>query len=196
LSLPERISTLCKATRIVIQTAIARRYAKALFTLLKPSDIQSAAESLTALAGALAVSRELRALLQNPIIGRDKKAAVIRELASKAGASPIMERFLAQVVQKNRIALLVEIRDAFARLADQASNRRVVQLSSARPFSEDSRAAIRGQLERATRSAVDLTTRVDPGLLGGLEIRIGSTVYDGTIRGRLEQMRTALRKEI
>ena len=179
----------------MVQTAIARRYAKALFTLLKPSEIPSAADSLTALAGAFAKSRELRMLLQNPIIGRDKKAAVIRELAAKAGAGPIVQRFIAQVVQKNRIALLVEIHEAFARLADQASNRRVVQLSSARPFSEDSRTAIRGQLEQATKSAIDLTTNVDPRLLGGLEIRIGSTVYDGTIRRRLEQMRLALKKE-
>jgi F-type H+-transporting ATPase subunit delta len=180
----------------VIQTAIARRYAKALFNLLTPSDIRPAADSLAALAGTLAASRELQGLLQNPIISRDKKAAVMRELGSVAAAPPTVERFLAHVVQKNRIALLVEISDAFARLADQASNRTAVKLSSARALSEENRTAIRGQLEQATKSAIDLTTAVDPRLIGGLEIRIGSTVYDGTIRGQIERMRVALRKEI
>jgi F-type H+-transporting ATPase subunit delta len=180
----------------VIQTAIARRYAKALFNLLTPSDIQPAADCLATLAGTLAMSRELRGLLENPIINRDKKAAVMRELGSVAAAPPTVERFLAHAVGKNRIALLVEISEAFARLADQASNRTAVKLSSAKPLSEENRAAIRGRLEQATKSAIDLTTAVDPRLLGGLEIRIGSTVYDGTIRGQLERMRMALRKEI
>ncbi len=120
----------------------------------------------------------------------------MRELGSVAVAPPTVERFLAHVVQKNRIALLVEISDAFARLADQASNRTAVKLSSARALSEENRTAIRGQLEQATKSAIDLTTAVDPRLIGGLEIRIGSTVYDGTIRGQIERMRVALRKEI
>ena len=120
----------------------------------------------------------------------------MRELGSVAAAPPTIERFLAHVVGKNRIALLVEISEAFARLADQASNRTAVKLSSAKPLSEENRAAIRARLEQATKSAIDLTTAVDPRLLGGLEIRIGSTVYDGTIRGQLERMRMALRKEI
>jgi F-type H+-transporting ATPase subunit delta len=180
----------------VIQTAIARRYAKALFNLLNPSDIRSATESLSALGEALSVSRELRGVLHNPVIGLDKKAAVVHQLGTKANASPVVEKFLAHVVRKNRIALLAEIAEAFARLADQASNRKVAHLSSARPLTDASRAEIQQKLERATRAAIELTTDVDPRLLGGVQIRIGSTVYDGTIRGQIERMRTALIKEI
>ena len=111
-----------------------------------------------------------------------------------ASAPSVVERFLTHVVQKNRIALIVEISEAFAKLADQASNRTVVKLSSPRPLSEETREAVRGRLEKATRGAIDLTTQVDPRLLGGLEIRIGSTVYDGTLRGQLERMRIELSK--
>ncbi len=180
----------------MIQTAIARRYAKALFNLLNPSDIRSATESLSALGGALSVSRELRGLLHNPVIGLDKKAAVIHELGTKANAPPVVKKFLAHVVRKNRIALLAEIAEAFARLADQASNRKVAHLRSARPLTDVNRAEIQQKLEGATRGTIELTTDVDPRLLGGLQIRIGSTVYDGTIRGQIEKMRTALIKEI
>jgi F-type H+-transporting ATPase subunit delta len=143
----------------------------------------------------VATSRELRGLLQNPIISRDKKAAVMRELGSVAAAPHTVEHFLAHVVRKNRIAFLVEISDAFARLADQGSNRKAVKLSSARALSEENRTAIQGRLEQVTKSAIDLTTAVDPRLLGGVEIRIGSTVYDGTIRGQFERMRLALRQK-
>jgi len=179
----------------VIQTAIARRYAKALFNLLNPSDIRAATESLSTLGGALSVSRELRGLLQNPVIGLDKKAAVIHELGTKAQAPAVVEQFLAHVVRKNRISLLAEIAEAFARLADQASNRKVVHLSSARPLTDANRAEIQQKLEGATKGTIELTTNVDPRLLGGLQIRIGSTVYDGTIRGQIDKMRTALSKE-
>jgi F-type H+-transporting ATPase subunit delta len=180
----------------VIQTAIARRYAKALFSLLTPSDIRAAAESLSALGGALAVSRELRELLHNPVIGLDKKAAVVHELGTKANAPPVVEQFLAHVVRKNRIALLAEIAEAFGRLADQASNRKVVHLSSARSLTDANRAEIQQKLEGATNGTIELTTDVDPRLLGGLQITIGSTVYDGTLRGQIDRMRTALSKEI
>ena len=180
----------------MVQTAIARRYAKALFNLLSPSDIRSATESLSALGGALSVSRELRGLLNNPVIDLDKKAAVIRELGTQANAPPVVEQFLAHVVRKNRIVLLAEIAEAFARLADQASNRKVVHLSSARPLTDANRAEIQQKLQGATKGTIELTTNVDPRLLGGLEIRIGSTVYDGTIRGQIDKIRTALSKEI
>jgi F-type H+-transporting ATPase subunit delta len=134
--------------------------------------------------------------LQNPVIGLDKKAAVLHELGTRAKAPPVVEKFLAHVVRKNRISLLAEIAEAFARLADQASNRKVVHLSSARPLTDSSRADIEQKLAAATRGAIELTTDVNPGLLGGLKIRIGSTVYDGSIRGQIERMRTALSKEV
>jgi F-type H+-transporting ATPase subunit delta len=180
----------------VIQTAVAHRYAKALFSLLKASEVRPAADSLRTLADTFGQSRDFRALLLSPLFSREQKAAVVRKMAATAGAPAMVDRFLNLVVSKNRIRHIREISDAFANLADQASNRKVVRLRSAQSLSEQTRAAIQAQLEQATRSAIDLTTEVDPGLLGGLEIRIGSTVYDGTIRGQLEQMRAVLAKEV
>lgn len=180
----------------MIQTAVARRYAKALFSLLQPSEVRSAADCLRMLAESYVASRDLRAVLQSPIFSREQKVSVIRKLAGTAGAPPVVEPFLLHVVHKNRIVFIREISEAFTKLADQASNRMVVTLASARPLSEENRTAIRTRLEEATRSTIDLTMHVDPHLLGGLQIRIGSTVYDGTIRGQLERMRTALAKAI
>jgi F-type H+-transporting ATPase subunit delta len=179
----------------VVQKAIARRYAKALFGLLQPSEIQPAKDGLQALAGAYAESREFRNFLLNPIFPREQKTSVIRELAAKSGLPPMAERFLSHTVKKNRIRQICEISEAFAELADRVSNRTVVELRSARELSDETRAAIRTRLEQATGGAIDIMTEVDPSLLGGLRIRIGSFVYDGSLRGQLDRLRTVLTRD-
>jgi F-type H+-transporting ATPase subunit delta len=180
----------------VVQKVIARRYAKALFGLLKPSEIQAARDGLRLLAGAYAESREFRELLLSPIFSGDQKLAVLRRLAAKSGVPAMTERFLIHIVKKSRIGQLREISDAFAELADRVSNRTSVELRSARELSDETRASIHARLEQATRGAVDVTTVTDPSLLGGLRIRIGSTVYDGSLRGQLDRLRTVLTREV
>jgi F-type H+-transporting ATPase subunit delta len=178
----------------VIQTTIARRYAKALFELQESAEVGPTAETLRVLAEAFLASRDFRNLLLSPVFTREQKAAVVAQLAAKTACPPITGRFLAHVVRKNRIAHIREISEAFGRLADQVSNRKVVEVSAARPLTEDQQAAIRTKLEQVTRSQIDLSIHVDPDVIGGLEIRIGSTVYDGTVRGQLSRLRSALAK--
>ena len=178
----------------MIQTAIARRYAKALFELQEPAEVSLTAETLRVLAEAFLASREFRSLLLSPVFTREQKAAVIAQLAAKTVCPPITARFLAHVVRKNRIAQLREISEAFGKLADQVSNRKVVEIAAARPLTDEQQAAIRTKLEQVTSSQIDLSIHVDPAVIGGLEIRIGSTVYDGTVRGQLARLRSALAK--
>ncbi len=178
----------------MIQRAIARRYAKALFELQEPAGIGPTADALRLLAETFVASREFRALLLSPVFTREQKAAVATRLAAKAAAPPITIRFLTHVVNKNRIAQIREMSEEFGKLADQVSNRKAVQVSAARPLTNEQKAAIRAKLEQVTRSQVDLAVHVDPGVIGGLEIRIGSTVYDGTVRGQLSRLRSALAK--
>lgn len=176
----------------MIQTALARRYAKALFGLLKGPEIGPTAEALKALAQAFAESREFRTLLLSPRFSREQQAKVVNQMAARAGSPPITQRFLAYLVRKNRIAQIREISDEFAKLADQAAHRTSVSLATARSLTDAERDAIRARLEEVTNSTVDLEVRVDPSLLGGLQFRIHSTIYDGTIRGQLGRMRAAL----
>lgn len=179
----------------MVQKAIGRRYAKALFGLLKPSEIQPAKDGLRALAGAYAESRDFRDLLLNPIFSGDQKTSVVRRLAAQSGLPPIAERFLLHVVRKRRIGQLREISDAFAELADRVSNRTVVEVRSARELSDETRASICARLEQVTHGVVDVTAEVDPTLLGGLRIRIGSIIYDGSLRGQLDRLRMVLARE-
>ena len=174
------------------QTAVARRYAKALFDLQDPSGIGPTTAAFRLLAEAFASSREFRALLVSPVFTKEEKAAVVNQVASKAGCPPITSRFLTHLVRKNRIVFIREISDAFSQLADQASNRKAVQVVAAQPLSDKEQAAIRTRLEQVTRGQVDLAVRVDPAVISGLEIRFGSRVYDGTVRGYLERLRAIL----
>lgn len=179
----------------MIQTAIGRRYAKALFELQEPADIGPTAGTLHVLAEAFTSSKDFRALLLSPVFTREQKASVITQLASRSGCPPVTGRFLTHVVRKNRIAQIREMSEAFSKLADKACNRTAVEVSSARPLSEADQAGIRSRLEQVAKGTIDLTVRVDSGVIGGLEIRIGSTVYDGTVRGQLGRLRAVLAKE-
>lgn len=176
----------------MIQTAIARRYAKALFALQAPAEVGQTAGALRVLADAFTASCEFRNLLLSPVFTREQKAAVVARVTATTACPLITERFLAHVVRKNRSALLNEISDAFGALADQASNRKMVQVSAARPLTDEQQAAIRTTLEQVTRSRIDLVVHVDHEVIGGMALQIGSTVYDGTIRGRLAHLRSAL----
>src|SRR2546422_9082273 len=163
-----------------------------MFDLQDPPGTAPPAEALRLWADAFDPPREFGALLLSPVFTKEEKAAVVNQVASKAGCPPITSRFLAHVVRKNRIVFIREISDAFGKLADQASNRRAVQVVAARPLSNAQRDAIRKRLEQVTRGQVDLAVQVDPGVISGLEIRFGSRAYDGTVRGQLERLRRVL----
>ena len=178
----------------MIQTSIGRRYAKALFELQEPAEIGPTAATLKVLAEAFTTSREFRSLLLSPVFTSEQQAAVIAQLAARAGCPPLTGRFLAHVVRKNRIAQIREMSEAFSKLADQVSNRKVVEVLAARPLSEQQQVAIRAKLEQVMHSKIELAVHVDPAVVGGLCIRIGSTVYDGTIRNQLSRLRSALAK--
>lgn len=179
----------------MIQPAVGGRYAKALFGLLQePAEIGRTAHALRLLADAFTASREFRALLLSPVFTREQKDAVVTQLAAKGGCPPLTGRFLTHVVHKNRIAHIREMSEEYGKLADQVSNRKVVEVSAARPLTDEQQAAIRAQLEQVTHSQIDLAVHVDPAVIGGLRIRIGSTVYDGTVRSQLSRLGAALAK--
>ncbi|MEK7236959.1 MAG: F0F1 ATP synthase subunit delta, partial [Nitrospirota bacterium] len=102
----------------MIKTAVARRYAQALFELVDASTIESTRAALTGLGQAIKDSVSLRHVVASPTFGAEDKIAVLAELGSRLGCPPIGKTFLAQLVKKNRVGFLPEIAEAFAKLAD------------------------------------------------------------------------------
>jgi F-type H+-transporting ATPase subunit delta len=106
-----------------------------------------------------------------------------------------MGHFLAQLIKKSRVGFLPEIAEEFAILADQAKGTQPVTVSSATPLTAENQEQLRSRLRNLLRRDVDLTFHTIPSLLAGLQIRIGSTLFDSTVRTRLETMRTLVTKE-
>jgi F-type H+-transporting ATPase subunit delta len=177
----------------VIKTAVARRYAKALFGLVDAGQIEATRKGLSALAEAMLNSAQLKHVLASPAFTLADKRDVLASLSQRLGCPPIISQFLAQVIKKNRVGFLAEIAEEFARLADQQQGTQPVDVSSASPLTPADQDQLRSRLRE--RRDVDLTFHTEPQLLAGLQIRIGSTLFDSTVRTRLSAMRILVTKE-
>jgi F-type H+-transporting ATPase subunit delta len=180
---------------IVIKTAVARRYAKALFGLIEMGQVEATRKGLVALADAVRTSAPLKHVLASPAFSMDDKRAVLESLSQRLECPSIMGQFLAQLIKKNRVGFLPEIAEEFAILADQAKGIQPVTVSSATPLTVEHQEQLQSRLRDLLRREVDVTFHTKPTLLAGLQIRIGSTLFDSTVRTRLETMRTLVTKE-
>jgi F-type H+-transporting ATPase subunit delta len=179
----------------VIKTTVARRYAQALFELLDQSTIEATRGTLTGLGQAIKESAPLRHVVVSPAFGVDEKVAVLTALGDKLGCPPAGKAFLGQLVKKNRVGFLPEIADAFGKLVDQSKRTQPVTVSSATALSPGEQERIRTSLRDTLKREVDVTFQTDAGHLAGLQIHIGSTVVDSTVRGRLHDLQVLLTRE-
>lgn len=179
----------------MLKTAVARRYAKALFGLLASSQVDVTGESLTALAAAINENDTLNHVLASPAFGFQEKHAVLTSLSQHLRCPAVFNDFLTLLVKKNRLSFLPEIAQEFKRLADEHKGAKQVEIMSAKTLSEPDREHLRTRLRELLRRDVDVTFDTDPRLLAGIKIRIGSTVVDSTVRTRLTALRTLVTKE-
>jgi F-type H+-transporting ATPase subunit delta len=179
----------------VIKTAVARRYAKALFELLDSSTIEATRGTLNGLSQAMQDSVALRHVVASPVFGMEEKIAVLTDLGGRFGCPPAGKAFIGQLVKKNRIGFLPEIADAFGKLVDQSKGTQQVTVSSAAALPPAEQDRIKTRLRDTLKRDVDITFQTDASHLAGLQIHIGSTVVDSTVRGRLRAMQSLLTKE-
>lgn len=179
----------------MIKTTVARRYAQALFELLDQSSIEVTRNALDSLAQALKESDQLRHVVASPAVSVEEKILVLQGLAEKLGCPQVSQAFLGQLVKKSRVKFLPEIAMAFGKLVDQAKGTQPVTVSSATslPLAEQER--IKARLRDTLKREVDVTFEADASHLAGLQIRIGSTVVDSTVQGRLRDLHVALTRE-
>ncbi len=176
------------------KTTVARRYAKALFQLLDKEGLETAQAGLQALANALQDSTDLKHVLASPVFTIEEKSSVLIACSERAGCPPTLGRFCEQLLKKNRVGFLPEISEAFRDLMDKEQGKQQVSITSAQSMDESSREDLQGKLQGLLNRPVDVSFHEDPSLLSGIKIRIGSKVYDSTVKGRLQKMRTQLVK--
>jgi F-type H+-transporting ATPase subunit delta len=179
----------------VIKTAVARRYAKALFELLDQSNIEATRGTLNGLSQAIKDSSSLRHVVASPAFGVNEKIAVLTDLGTRFGCPPAGKAFLGQLVKKNRVGFLPDIAAAFANLVDQAKGTQQVTVSSAVILPQTEQDRITTRLRETLKREVDVTFQTHASHLAGLQIHIGSIVVDSTIRGRLNAMQSLLTRE-
>jgi F-type H+-transporting ATPase subunit delta len=179
-------------------SAVATRYAKALADVttsaagLQPD---AALSQLRAFESALAASHELHNALTTPAVPASRKRAVVARIADILKLAPIARYFLFVLIDHRRIALLGEILQSFELIVDERLGFARAEVSSPRELTESQRGAISSQLERLTGKRIRMRFAVDPALIGGVVARIGSTVYDGSVRGQLQTLGRRLSTE-
>ena len=174
---------------------MARRYAQALFELLDTSTIEPTRAALNGLGQAIKDSVPLRHVVASPAYGAEVKIAVLAELGSRLGCPPVGRTFLGQLVKKNRIGFLPEIAEAFAKLADASKGIQQITVSSASALPPAEQDRIRTRLCDMLKRHIDVSFQTDANHLAGVQIHLGSTVVDSTVRGRLQAMQSLLTKE-
>jgi len=171
------------------------RYARALAAVISDQklDLIAAHGRLDHFANLLEESAELREVLQNPSIPEAQKLKVLDALAPRLGLSRPVRNFLALITHHQRLHELRDMMTAYAALADENSGIAEVEITTARPLDDASRRLLEQQVAKlAGEPRVQATYHEDPSLLGGAVVRLGSTVYDGSVRGQLEQMKQRL----
>ncbi|GKS56728.1 ATP synthase subunit delta [Nitrospira sp.] len=177
------------------KSSVARRYAKALLELLDPGSVGPTRTALTALGTALTESTQLQHVLASPAFSLDEKSGVLTALGQQAGCPRVGLNFLSQLVKTNRALFLPEIAQAFGEFADRSKGTQHVEIRSAAPLDSVMQESLKAKLKSSLKREVDVALRVDPTLVAGIQIHIGSTVYDSSVRNRLDTMQSLLMRE-
>lgn len=174
----------------------SRQYATALADIAMAQGAADAATQQLVGFGALyAESAELRNFLSSPAVTREAKHRVVEKLLARVGGSKIVRNFLFVVLDHQRTHLLPEIIGAVQEEIRQRQGITEAQVSSAVELSKTQKAEMEFTLERLTGKRVEAKFSLEPSLLGGAVVRLGDTVYDGSLRSRLSQLRARLASE-
>jgi F-type H+-transporting ATPase subunit delta len=176
-----------------IKASLAGRYASALFDLAAENGKVTAVEKdLETLGAALAESTDLAALTTNPQLARDAQAKAMAAVAKTLALSPLTANFLGVLAANRRLGKLPGIISAFKAIAAAQRGEVTATVTSAHPLSDDQLAALKTKLTAREGRTVMLTAKVDPDLLGGLVVTIGSQRIDASIRTRLNSLAKAM----
>lgn len=173
---------------------VGKRYAEALLDVLQGAPEEAVLRDLQAFAGWLREVPGLKKALENPGVPSAVKEKVVRELAAQGDFQVATTRFILLVVGHRRIRQWEEIVAAFQRVLDDRRGILRGRVVTARPLDGARLSALSARLEKILGKPVRLEARVAPEVLGGVQLQIGSTVYDGSVAGALRSLRDVLVK--
>jgi len=172
------------------------QYANALADIaLEQGASEPAAKQLESFAAAYEESAELRTFLASPAVSVEAKHEVLEKISNRLGASKIIRNFLFVIADHRRTQLIPEIVATFQQVLRQRQGMAEAEISSAVELTSAQKKELAATLARVTGKKIEPKYSLDPALLGGAVVRIGDTIYDGSLRSRLNEMRARLSSE-
>jgi F-type H+-transporting ATPase subunit delta len=174
--------------------AFVARYAQAFADVVQDLKLDSAAldRQFADFLATLEGSAELRNFFVNPAIPAAQKVAILDKLNAKLGLAKELRNLIAVLIDNNRIGHVKEVAAEWRRILQEQQGIRPAEIVTARELGEQERAALASEVAKLAGGKIDASFRLDKSILGGTVVRIGSTVYDGSVKGRLERLREAL----
>jgi F-type H+-transporting ATPase subunit delta len=169
---------------------ISKRYARAFFEIAsEEKQFERYYSEINQFTSIIAQNKALGEFLANPIFEQESKKGVVENIIGKLKLSGMTVNFLKLLVDKRRIDVLPDIVFFYRQLMDESLKKVRVNLKTAFPLSSEMQAYITSRLEKVTGRKVEVSVEKDPGLLGGIVIGVGDTLYDGSIKNQLNNMR-------
>jgi F-type H+-transporting ATPase subunit delta len=177
--------------------AFVARYATAFADVVTAAKLDTAAidRQLSDFLATWDGSRELREFFVNPAIPAAQKIEILDKLNAKLGLQKELRNLIAVLIHNDRIAHVSEVAAAYRRILQEQMGIRPAEITTARELGNEERDQLVAEVARLAGARIDASFKLDKSILGGTVVRIGSTVYDGSVRGRLERLREALTAE-
>jgi F-type H+-transporting ATPase subunit delta len=173
---------------------LATRYAAALFDLADSKKaLDAVAGDLTSLQKMIGESDDLRLLMNSPILDREQQTKAMAAIAKAAGFNDLTQKFVGLVAQNRRLFTLSAMIKAFLKQLADRRGEMTAEVTAARALTSDQQAAVAEAIKRAVGSKVSIDVKVDPSLLGGLVVRVGSRMIDSSLKTKLQKLQLAMK---
>jgi F-type H+-transporting ATPase subunit delta len=174
--------------------AFVARYATAFAEVVTDAKLDTASidRQLTDFLATWDASAELREVFVNPAIPETQKIAILDKLNAKMGLQKEVRNLLAVLIRNGRIGHVSEVAAAYRRLLQEQMGIHPAEITTARELSKQERDTLAAEVGKLAGGKVDASFKLDKSILGGAVVRIGSTVYDGSVKGRLQRLKEAL----
>jgi F-type H+-transporting ATPase subunit delta len=174
--------------------AFVARYAQAFADVVEDMKLDTAAldRQFTDFLVTWDGSLELRSLFQSPTFPAAEKVAILDKLNAQLGLQKELRNLIAVLINNNRIGNVADVAAEWRRILQEQLGIRPAEIVTARELSKEERDALAAEVAKLAGSKIEASFKLDKGILGGTVVRIGSTVYDGSVRGRLERLKESL----
>jgi F-type H+-transporting ATPase subunit delta len=179
----------------VTNQILAKRYAKALLTLgREDGNYEKYGKELDEFVTFWQRTPEFADAASNPLYAKENRKVICQQVLKKMGLSPVFKSLLDLMLEKNRLAIIPDVRVFYQKLLDEIANISRAQVKSATALSDEALKSIKNSLEKTTGKTIIIETEVDPELIGGVMARVGDMVLDGSVRTQLMSIKETLMK--